>query len=120
MVLIPKIKQPVCLSQFRPIELCNTIYKTVTKVIVNKIKEVLPALISPKQSSFVPGHHITNNIVIAQELIHSMHTVKRKKGFIAIKADLETAFIEDTFREAGFPNSLVRLIMITTSSIQAL
>lgn len=106
------------------------LYKVVTKVIVSKIQEVLPALISPNQSSFIPCR--MGNIIITQELIHSMHTKKREKGFMAIKVDLEKAydrlnwaFIEDTFQEIGFPNSLVSLVSlimecIPTSSIQVL
>lgn len=60
----------------------------VTKVLVNKIKGVFPGLISENQSSFVPGRHITNNIIIAQKIIQSMQTMKRRK-FMAIKIDLE-------------------------------
>lgn len=90
--LIPKTPKPELISQFRPIGLYNTMYKVITKSLVNKIKSVLPHLISINQSSFVPGRHIINNIIVAQEMIHTMRNLKGKKGFMALKIDLEKAY----------------------------
>lgn len=110
LVFIPKISKPEVISQFRPIKLCNTVYKVVSKTLVHKIKEILPQVISKNQSSFVPGRHIINNIVVAQEIIHSMRYQKGKKAFMALKIDLEKAydrlrwsFIRETLELVGFP-----------------
>ena len=92
LVLIPKGPQPEDIRDFRPISLCNVIYKLVTKIIVNRIKTHMPTIISPNQCSFVPGRHSSDNIIVAQEVIHSMKTMKGKKGFMAIKIDLEKAY----------------------------
>lgn len=54
---------------------------------------MIPELVAPNQYSFAPGHHITDNIVMAQEMIHSMSSMKGKKSFIAIKVDLEQAYV---------------------------
>lgn len=91
-VLILKINQPVYVSQFRPISLCNVTYKTITKVIVNKLKGCLMNIISPFQASFSSGRCIQDNIIIVQEMIHSMRKIRSKKGFMAIKVDLEKAY----------------------------
>lgn len=48
-ILIPKVENPDSIRQFRHITLCNVIYKTITKVITNKIKPLLNDLISPTQ-----------------------------------------------------------------------
>jgi len=70
--LIPKVDQPQMVTQLRPIGLCNVVYKVITKCLVNRLKTVLGKLISPNQSSFVPGRQISDNIIIVQEILHSM------------------------------------------------
>jgi hypothetical protein len=70
--LIPKVPQPEFVNQFLPISLCNTIYKVVSKVIVERLKELVPIIVSLFQTGFVPRRNIHKNIVVAQEMTHSM------------------------------------------------
>lgn len=91
-ILIPKVQNPKTISNFRPISLCSVLYKLVMKIIVNRFKMVFPRIITPKQTGFVAGRNITDNIIIAQEVIHSMRSNQKNKKWMAIKIDLEKAY----------------------------
>lgn len=90
--LIPKIQGLVMLGNYRPISLCNTVYKVLTKIVVAKLRPYLGKLISPLQTAFVPGRKGMDNVIIAQELIHSLSRKKGNTGYMAIKIDLEKAY----------------------------
>ena len=116
--LIPKQKGPESLSHYRPISLCNTVYKIITKILVHRMKPLMLAPISPCQIAFVAGRHGSDHVIIAQEIIHSLRNQKRKEGFIVIKIDLEKAynrlkwyFIRKFLLHFGFPMNMVKLIM---------
>lgn len=68
---------PEWLSNYRPISLCNTMYKIITKIIVAHIRPLLLDLVSLFQTAFVPGRKGMDNVIIVQEIIH---TISRKKG----------------------------------------
>ena len=91
-VLIPKKDKPENFSQFKPISLCNTFYKIITKIITNRFKVIMNKVVTPMQSSFVPGRHMTDNIIITQEVVHSMRTMRGRDDFMAVKVDLEKAY----------------------------
>jgi hypothetical protein len=91
--LIPKVKDLRCVIDFRPISLYNVIYKLISKIIANRLKKILPHIISPVQSAFVPERLIIDNVLVAYETIHTMHTqLKGKKGFMAVKLDMSKAY----------------------------
>lgn len=125
-VLIPKNKSPERMSDYRLISLCNVIYKIISKVMANRSKQILPTLISPTQSAFVPRCFITDNVIVAYETLHSMHCKKKgRKGALALKLDtskaydrIEWAFLEKIMNKLGFPKAWIERVMscVSTSS----
>ena len=92
-VLIPKVKNPVKMSDFRPISLCNVIYKIITKMLANRLKQILPQIIGLTQSAFVPRRLITDNVLVSYEALHTMHGRKKgKTGSLALKLDVSKAY----------------------------
>ena len=72
--MIPKVATPKTVAQFRPISLCNVIYKLLSKVLVNRLKPILNSIILEAQSAFIVDRVITDNILIAFETLHHMKT----------------------------------------------
>lgn len=92
-VMFPKVRDPTELAQYRPISLCNVVYKLVSKAIVIRLKNILSDLVSENHSAFVPGRKITYNALIAMELLHTMkHRNKYRRGVIAMKLDMSKAY----------------------------
>lgn len=92
-VLIPKVNSPTQITEYRPISLCNVIYKLISKVLANWFKKIIPFVISPEQSAFIPGRLITNNVLVAFETLHTMDTrLKGKEGFMSLKLDMNKAY----------------------------
>jgi hypothetical protein len=91
--LIPKGDVQTSMKDWRPIALCNVIYKLVAKVLANRLKHVLNKCISANQSAFVPGRSILDNAMAAIEIVHFMKSKTRGKlGEVALKLDISKAY----------------------------
>lgn len=75
-VLIPKVVEPMRFNDLRPISLCNVAYKLITKMLVNMFRPLLADLVGPLQGSFIPDRGTKDNIILAQEVMHTLHTQK--------------------------------------------
>jgi hypothetical protein len=127
-ILVPKKDAPDELKDFRPVSLCNVIYKIVAKCLVNRLRPFLHDLISPTQSAFIPGRMITDNPLIAFECLHAIQSGNIKaRNFCTYKLDLskaydrvEWSYLEGVMCKLGFCDKWVNWIMqcVTTVTYQ--
>jgi hypothetical protein len=123
-VLIPKTRNPQNMKEFRPISLCNVLYKICSKVVAMRLMVFLDEIISEKQSAFVPARLITDNVLIAYECIHYLKRKKGKTGTCAVKLDMakaydcvEWAYLRGIMLRLGFHAEFVNLILRCVSSV---
>ncbi|GKC86271.1 hypothetical protein Tco_1141988 [Tanacetum coccineum] len=116
--LIPKVKSPSCINDYRPISCCNVMFKCITKIIANRIKESLKILVSHNQSAFVPGRRISDNFLLTQEIMHNYH-LDRGSPRCAFKVDIQKAydtvdwkFLKEVLHGFGFHTLRVRGVYI--------
>eukprot|EP00253_Pinus_taeda_P012133 PITA_12133 len=125
--LIPKQDNAQTPERYRPIALCNVVYKIISKVVANRLKPLLPTLISGEQIGYVEGRQILDNIIQAHKVIHSL-TCNNRVGMI-MQLDIAKAYdkvnwmyIKKLLATFGFDHNSVRWVMalVTTSSFSIL
>lgn len=123
--LLPKHLPPESMAQFCPIYLSNVIMKVITKVIAHRLKPLMSQLTGDAQTSFIPERHATDNVIIVQELIHSLSRRKGRTGSMVAKIDLEKAydriewpFLEEVLKIVGFNSKLLTIVMGCITSTQ--
>jgi hypothetical protein len=92
LVLIPKKIHPIIPQDFRPISLCNVAYKIISKTLAERLKPYLPHHIDNPQTTLVKDRHISTNIIISQEIIHSFSLRSWTDTTFLLKIDLAKAF----------------------------
>eukprot|EP00253_Pinus_taeda_P028731 PITA_28731 len=119
--LIPKQDSALTPDKFRPIALCNVVYKIISKILANKLKPLLPSLIFGEQSGYVEGRKILDNIIQAREVVHSL-TSKRQASMI-MQLDIAKAYdkvnwiyIKNFFSTFGFDHDWIRWVMAFVTS----
>ena len=125
---IPKVNNPKKMFNFRPINLCNVVYKLISKTIANRFKAILPHIISKNQSAFTPDKLITDNVLMAFELMHFLnHKNAGIDGFMTAKLDISKAFnrvewgfIQGVMEKLGFNSRWVNLVMKCITSVSYL
>lgn len=115
LVFIPKSDHCKDFGNFRPIALCNTLYKLFTKTLASRLQTILPRLISEEQSGSIQGRSIYDGMIIAQETIHSLKLIKTL-GML-IKLDISKAYDKVNWRflckclpAFGFTKAWINLI----------
>ncbi|KAK5832123.1 uncharacterized protein LOC108468759 [Gossypium arboreum] len=95
------------------------------KAIANRLRRIIKRCIDVAQSAFVPRRLISDNILLAYEIIHTLNLKKLgKKGFIVVKLDMSKAydrvewnFIKDIMVRMGFARRWIDIIMKCLASV---
>ena len=113
------MKTPVLVSEYRPISLCNVLYKIFAKVLANRLKKFMPELITEHQSAFAKNRFISNNFLVSFEILHCMknHNLG-ETDFMAVKLDMSKAYdrvewnyLQKLMEKMGFCTRWIELIM---------
>ncbi|CAJ2674072.1 unnamed protein product [Trifolium pratense] len=113
------------MKDWRPIALCNVLYKLVSKVLANRLKRVLDKCISDNQSAFVPDRSILDNAMVAIEVVHFMKSKTRGKlGNVDLKLDISKAYdridwdhLKEVMIKMGFSHQWVKWVMMCVESV---
>jgi hypothetical protein len=89
--LVPKKINPSSMGDFRPISCCNVIYKCITKILSNRMLPFLGELVGMNQSAFIPSRSISENVLLAQEIVRNYHKGNGKPR-CSLKIDLMKAY----------------------------
>ena len=122
--LIPKVPNAFSMSQYRLIACCNTIYKCISKILSNRLKNVLLSIIDNTQSAFVHGRRTCDNILVGQEIMSDYHQCRGIPRCTA-KVDLMKAydsvrwdFLFDLLSLMNFPPFRINWIRQCVSSLR--
>ena len=84
----------------------------------NRLKRIMPIVMALTHCGFIRGRSRSNNVIIAQEIIHFMQKTWAKKGVLAFKIDMDKAYdhvnwniLKATLQDFSFPSMIVRLVM---------
>lgn len=117
--LVPKKNALQTMADLHLISLCNVVYKVILKVMSNWLKQFLDDIISDTQCAFILGRLMTDNIMVAHEVMHFMkRKTTGKEGWMALKLDMSNAydrvewgFLEAVLNKLGFDQKPDKLLM---------
>ncbi|WZZ59978.1 hypothetical protein YC2023_060085 [Brassica napus] len=124
LALIPKKEEAKVMKDYRPISCCNVLYKMISKIIANRLKEILPKCISINQSAFIKERLLMENVLLATEIVKDYHKdsistrcammIDISKAFDSV----QWSFLMNTLKAMEFPGKFIHWISlcVTTAS----
>lgn len=116
-VLIPKVKTPQIAGDYRPIMLCNMVYNLISKTLANRLKQILPSIISAEQSAFLPNWLISDNFILAYKAIKCKPRRKAYREQWIYYNRIEWIYLEAVMSQMGFDESWMSKIMQCVSTV---
>ncbi|CAM8950433.1 unnamed protein product [Rhodiola kirilowii] len=124
--LIPKQKEAIKITDYRPISLIGVKEKVLSKVIANRLQQILQEVISDEQCAFVRNRLITDNVLVAQEVSHYIHNIRNQKSvYGSLKLDVAKAYdkvswpyLFNIMLQLGFDESWARKVMKLVTSVK--
>jgi hypothetical protein len=121
-VLLPKKEGAICVGDYRPVSLIQSIAKIVAKAMALRLAGPLPHLVDTNQSAFVKGRTIQDNFFMVQHSIRSLH--RWKTPGLMLKLDMAKAFysvswpfLAQILRHRGFgPKWIARLATLLSTA----
>lgn len=117
--LIPKVKKPSIMGEFRPISCCKIIYKCITKFPANRMKPCLNDVASGSHKTFISNRSLSENVLLAQELVKNYHS--EKSDLMKAYDTVHWEFILHCLKATGVPDRFVDWVKvcITTPNFSA-
>jgi len=120
LALIYKKGERTNIENYRPLSLTNIDYKILAGVLANRLKKVLPSIISTDQTGYMKGRYIGTTARLVQDIIAYSESEKVAGAVLMLdfkKAfdSLEHNFIITALQSFGFGNTLCRWIRILYS-----
>jgi len=114
--LIPKQDSVQMADKYKPIALCNVVYKIISKVVANRLRPLLSHLVSEEHACYVEGRQILNNIIQAHEVVHTL--ISKKQAGMIMQLDIAKAYdkvnwiyIRKVLTAFDFDHNYVRWVM---------
>lgn len=90
LALIPEKDQTDSFKDYRPISLCNILFKIISKIIVERMKPILNSFITRDQHAFLKDRNILNAVAMTQECLFSI--LSNNIDAAILKIDLKKAY----------------------------
>ncbi|KAJ1702528.1 hypothetical protein LUZ63_002307 [Rhynchospora breviuscula] len=123
LILVPKKEILITIMDYRPISVCNILYKLVSKLLERRMQSLIPLLVANNQTAFTLGRDIADNVMVFREVLHSFSMTSYKHHAFCFKCDMSKAFdrmswsfVRWVLLMYGFPDPFVKWVMMCVSS----